>query len=92
MLLQPSMSIGSSSVGHVGLENGIDPLVVLDLETRGHDVTFPVTGYSRVDFGRGHCTTTGAWWLSDDVTGAVNNPNVYWAGSDMRGDGLAVGY
>ena len=74
------------------MEAGIDAAVVLDLQARGHDITYPLDGYSRVGFGRGHCITRGAWWLPDDATDAVNNPNVYWAGSDMRADGLAVGY
>lgn len=58
------------------------------LRGHGHLVAPPVSGYARNSFGRGNIITNGCWW---DRSGMYTNKKLYWAGSDPRGDGSALG-
>ena len=69
--------------GCVGLEDGIPAGTVAELRALRHEVTEPVTGHERGLFGRGQIIA------SRSVDGGRR---VLWAGSDGRGDGLAIGY
>ncbi|KAL7272847.1 hypothetical protein RUND412_004330 [Rhizina undulata] len=68
----------------VNVEEGISAETVEELKKRGHDVKV-VTGYGRGVFGRGQVIR--AHYDKED-----GNRRVYSAGSDLRGDGHAVGY
>ncbi|XP_075057995.1 glutathione hydrolase-like YwrD proenzyme [Mixophyes fleayi] len=74
---------------HLYLEEGIPSYVEEDLKARGHVVHWPISGYDRCLFGRGQIITKGDWWRSHQI---LNNSKVWWAGSDPRGDGCAMGY
>lgn len=77
----------------LSLEEGISREVAEELKKRGHDVTFPVRGYPRSLFGRGQVITQGAWWDQDSANQIVSrSSDVYWAGTDPRADGVALGY
>jgi len=76
----------------VSLEEGIPQDVVTSLLGKGHLIEWPVTNQSRAKFGRGHVITKGAWFLAAGRDDAVNDPGVYWSGTDPRADGLATGY
>ncbi|XP_077344394.1 glutathione hydrolase-like YwrD proenzyme isoform X1 [Lithobates pipiens] len=75
---------------HLYLEEGIDIDVVEDLKAKGHVVHWPVTGQDRKLFGRGQIISNGDWWRTGDIS--VTNSRVWWAGSDPRADGCAMGY
>lgn len=49
-------------------------------------MTGPVIGYDRASFGRGQVIARGTLPNSDSKS------NVYWAGTDPRCDGIAIGY
>lgn len=66
----------------VSLEEGITPQVTKQLSSMGHKILGPITGYERTVFGRGQII----------VSCPTSEGNVWWAGSDTRGDGLAIGY
>ena len=71
----------------VYLEEGIPQETVEDLRAIGHSVTAPVRGTRRALFGRGQIV------CSRPVGGGGRErENVWWAGSDSRGDGVAIGY
>ncbi|KAM4694172.1 glutathione hydrolase-like YwrD proenzyme [Discoglossus pictus] len=72
------------------LEEGILKEVAEELKRRGHHVHWPVVGHDRKLFGRGQVITKGDWWRSWHIP--INNRKVWWAGSDPRGDGCALGY
>ena len=79
----PSTVSGSETTGGVALEEGISDSVVEALRTLGHCVIGPpVTGHGRRLFGRGQII----------IPRPVDGRTVWWAGSDGRGDGQAVGY
>ncbi|XP_040283961.1 glutathione hydrolase-like YwrD proenzyme isoform X1 [Bufo bufo] len=72
---------------HLYLEDGFPENIAEDLKTRGHLVHWPITGHDRKLFGGGQIITKGDWWRSSsDIS------KVWWAGSDPRGDGCAMGY
>lgn len=66
--------------GEVFLEGGIDVGVLEELRARGHNIKVNIVGHDRSIFGRAQIIK--------------RNPNtgVYWAGSDGRADGCAIGY
>ena len=68
--------------GCIALEEGISDTVMEELRALGHDVAGPVLGHSRSVFGRGQII----------CSRPVNEERVWWAGSDGRADGLAIGY
>uniref|UniRef100_A0A8C5M9B7 Gamma-glutamyltransferase YwrD n=1 Tax=Leptobrachium leishanense TaxID=445787 RepID=A0A8C5M9B7_9ANUR len=72
------------------LEDGILKDVAESLKAKGHDVIWPVCGHDRSIFGRGQIISRGDWWRSEKLPN--NNNVVWWAGSDPRGDGCAMGY
>uniref|UniRef100_A0A8D2LPU6 Gamma-glutamyltransferase n=3 Tax=Varanus komodoensis TaxID=61221 RepID=A0A8D2LPU6_VARKO len=78
-----------SDAWHVFLEDGIPPCIAEALKAMGHTVMFPVTGHDRSIFGRGQIITKGDWWRQ---TKLASSRNVFWAGSDPRADGCAMGY
>ncbi|XP_019615061.1 PREDICTED: uncharacterized protein LOC109462864 [Branchiostoma belcheri] len=92
---QPRLCVGpghAGAVGSVSLEEGIHPNVRDQLKAKGHDVVGPITGHGRALFGRGQVITKGAFWLAEGDERAANDKRVFWAGSDPRADGLAIGF
>lgn len=82
----PRISIGTNyDPGAEGLsvEEGMEESTVEGLRKKGHSANV-VTGYERGMFGRGQII-----WVEEQKDG---KGWVYSAGSDMRGDGHAVGY
>lgn len=73
---------GYQATGPVSLEEGISPQVINQLSTMGHVTHGPVSGYGRTIFGRGQII----------VSRPTTRGTVWWAGSDIRADGLAIGY
>lgn len=74
--------------GHVALEEGINDEVMIGLRTLGHKVEGPVMGHARSLFGRGQIVTL----FHPSERGCDSVEQVWWAGSDGRADGLAIGY
>ncbi|XP_042313920.1 glutathione hydrolase-like YwrD proenzyme [Sceloporus undulatus] len=72
----------------VSLEEGISQDIAEELGAMGHTVISPVTGHSRSMFGQGQIITKGDWWRQK----TLSSSNVFWAGSDPRADGCALGY
>ena len=68
--------------GGVAIEDGIPDVVISELKSLGHNVIGPVVGEQRKLFGRGQIIRLCP----------VEGENVWWAGSDGRADGLAIGY
>ena len=66
----------------VSLEEGISTEDVQQLSSMGHNAYGPVSGCERLVFGRGQVI----------VSHQTAKCNVWWAGSDTRADGLAIGY
>ena len=77
------------SLEHTSIEKGISVDVIRKLEKMGHIITSDVGGYDRFLFGRGQVIARGEWPFNP-VSG--NDQHVYWAGSDPRADGVAIGY
>ncbi|XP_068136843.1 glutathione hydrolase-like YwrD proenzyme [Hyperolius riggenbachi] len=75
---------------HLHLEEGIASDVAEALKARGHVVHWPVSGHNRKLFGRGQIITSGHWWKTRDIP--IHSSRVWWAGSDPRADGCAMGY
>ena len=69
----------------VALEEGISSEIISQLRDRGHKVEGPVCGVERWLFGKGQIIS------SRSVQGGGAG-RVWWAGSDGRADGMAVGY
>ncbi|XP_023217134.1 uncharacterized protein LOC111619603, partial [Centruroides sculpturatus] len=72
----------------VWLEDGIASEVKEKLQSFGHNIKYPVQGFDRTRFGRGHIITRGTWWNRSESS----SDNVLWVGCDPRTDGLALGY
>lgn len=88
----PRFCIGPGNAGPVGavsVEDGISSDTISKLKSLGHDIEGPLTGYSRKLFGRGQIIRSQPVAMSG---GDGETVNVWWAGSDGRGDGMAVGY
>jgi len=79
----------SFSSTQVNLESGISPQTANQLRARGHVVYDDVGGDKRAMFGRGQIIATRKFWdrNSDD-----DFEKVFWAASDPRSDGCAIGY
>lgn len=75
----------TGSLDHVALEYGIPDSVVKQLKNMGHGVTPHIKGFDRALFGRGQIIARGKWPFKPEN-------NCYWAGSDPRADGSAIGY
>ncbi|XP_069831481.1 glutathione hydrolase-like YwrD proenzyme [Dendropsophus ebraccatus] len=75
---------------HLYLEDGFPGNIAEDLKARGHLVHWPITGPERKLFGRAQIITKGDWWRSYKIFSDSNK--VWWAGSDPRADGCAMGY
>ncbi|KAH3872512.1 glutathione hydrolase-like YwrD proenzyme [Dreissena polymorpha] len=80
-------TMSEGSLNHVALETGISESAVQQLVAMGHNITANVSGYNRAIFGRGQIIAKGTWPFNH-----VGESNVYWAGSDPRADGAAIGY
>ncbi|XP_076455056.1 glutathione hydrolase-like YwrD proenzyme [Babylonia areolata] len=91
---QPRVRVGDAVFGtgtsSVAVEEGIAAEVTQELRQLGHEVTEVVSGVERAKFGVGQVITRGAWW--DRAGRGEGGGRVYWAGSDPRADGLAVGF
>ncbi|KAL3877327.1 hypothetical protein ACJMK2_035057 [Sinanodonta woodiana] len=91
---QPRLCIGhgnrmmKGSLDCVNLEEGICLQVMEELKMLGHNVT-GIGGFNRSLFGRGQVIARGPWPFNSSF-----DPDslVYWAGSDPRADGMAVGF
>ena len=84
----PRFCIGVEEKGtYVYSEDGITTEAIAKLRSMGHDIRGPVKGYERAVFGRGQIIASRPV-AKDGATSC----NVWWAGSDPRADGLAVGY
>lgn len=77
--------VKSGSLEHVALEYGIPETVGKQLQDMGHGVTAHVAGFGRSLFGRGQIIARGNWPFKPDN-------DCYWAGTDPRADGTAIGY
>lgn len=66
----------------VSLEEGISAEIIQKLSSMGHKTQGPVSGYERTKFGRGQII----------VSHPTAKGKIWWAGSDTRADGLAIGY
>ncbi len=82
ILPPPQIPGAEHDAGGVALEEGISESAVSELESLGHRVIGPVKGHKRGVFGRGQIIS---------LRPAGGNM-VWWAGSDGRGDGQAIGY
>ena len=77
------------SLEHVAIERGVAKEAIKKLINMGHIVTSDIGGFDRGLFGRGQIIARGDWPFKP-VPGM--DDNVYWAGSDPRADGAAIGY
>ena len=77
------------SLEHVAIETGVPDDVILKLQKMGHTVTSNIGGYDRALFGRGQVIARGNWPFNPV---SAEDHDVYWAGSDPRADGTAIGY
>ena len=80
------------SQGAIALEEGIPLEAISRLKAMGHSVQGPVTGQSRTLFGRGQIISSRPVQSETKSFGSQERVNVWWAGSDGRADGMAVGY
>ncbi|XP_062987550.1 glutathione hydrolase-like YwrD proenzyme [Elgaria multicarinata webbii] len=78
-----------SDAWYAFLEDGIPQYITEELKAMGHAVMLPVTGHRRSIFGRGQIITKGDWWRQSKL---ASSNDVFWAGSDPRADGCAMGY
>ncbi|XP_071130396.1 glutathione hydrolase-like YwrD proenzyme [Mytilus edulis] len=86
---QPRILVGGGygfDSNSISAEEGISEEVIEELRSYGHTMTGPVIGYDRASFGRGQVIARGTLPNSDSKS------NVYWAGTDPRCDGIAIGY
>ena len=66
--------------GKIFLEGGIDENVLEELKKKGHNIQTNMIGHDRAIFGRAQ------------IIHRSRENGVYWAGSDGRADGCAIGY
>lgn len=78
--------------GKVYVEDGFSDEVIQELCSMGHDIIGPITGWDRRRFGRGQVITMGDWWSTKDTASAETGQVLLYAGCDIRGDGVPVGY
>ena len=92
----------------VAIEEGISLETIMKLKEMGHNIQGLVLGHNRALFGRGQIillrpivpSRKSESWSAEDVNGAgggegtavMEGEQVWWAGSDPRADGLAIGY
>jgi len=90
ILVLPIVRMETGSLEHVALERGIPDAVVTDLRNMGHNITADVHGWNRALMGRGQVIARGPWgFMPPQVR---ERGDVYWAGTDPRADGAALGY
>ena len=70
----------------VSAEDGISEDVLSELRSYDHNMTGPVIGFDRIHFGKGQVIARGTLPKFD------SGSNVFWAGSDSRCDGMAIGF
>ncbi|GFR16655.1 glutathione hydrolase proenzyme [Trichonephila clavata] len=70
------------------LEGGIDPAIVPQLESKGHNCRY-FSGYKREVFGKGHVIARSR--LFNPNSGSRSSKS-WWAGADPRSDGCAMGF
>lgn len=80
----PRQSGHTSQEGAVAIEEGISMRTISSLKALGHQIESPISGHNRALFGRGQIICA--------RNGGQDGERVWWAGSDARADGLAVGY
>ncbi|XP_001630088.2 glutathione hydrolase-like YwrD proenzyme isoform X1 [Nematostella vectensis] len=83
----PRLHVNAGLEGLVSLEEGIPQSTIDRLRALGHKLEGPISGYQRTLFGRGQIIMRkrGHSCGGEEVA-------VLWAGSEGRGDGMAVGY
>ncbi|GFY65658.1 glutathione hydrolase-like YwrD proenzyme [Trichonephila inaurata madagascariensis] len=70
------------------LEGGIDPAIVPQLESKGHNCRY-FSGYKREVFGKGHVIARSRLF---NPSSASRSSQSWWAGADPRSDGCAMGF
>lgn len=83
---------GTGSDGPVSVEEGMSMVVVDELRRMGHDIQGPVVGHDRALFGRGQVIRCHPQVYHTSEIKEKGLHNVWWAGSDGRADGMAIGY
>ena len=84
----------------VAIEEGISLETIMELKEMGHNIQGPVLGHNRALFGRGQIIISRPIAPSkksgsedrEEGGGVTEGQQVWWAGSDPRADGLAIGY
>lgn len=77
---------GTDTEGPISLEHGISQDTIAELRSLGHNVTGPLENEERALFGKGQVICSRPTRVGNERI------NVWWSGSDGRGDGMAVGY
>ncbi|XP_071797037.1 glutathione hydrolase-like YwrD proenzyme [Asterias amurensis] len=78
--------------GKVYVEDGFSSEVIQELRSMGHEIIGPVIGWDRSNFGRGQVIAMSDWWANKDTASTETGEVLLHAGSDIRGDGVPVGY
>ncbi|XP_063236348.1 glutathione hydrolase-like YwrD proenzyme [Bacillus rossius redtenbacheri] len=86
------INVTNSQPWGVSLEAEVPGAVAKALAAKGHAVSWPVAGYDRAVFGRGHVITRGAWFASGSRRDVDGDSPVWWAAADPRCDGFPYGY
>lgn len=77
---------GTDTEGPISLEHGISQDTIAELRSLGHTVTGPLENEERALFGKGQVICSRPTCVGNERS------NVWWSGSDGRGDGMAVGF
>ena len=91
----PRVCVGAGHTGAdgpVSVEEGVSHVVINELRRMGHEVQGPVVGHDRALFGRGQIIRSCPQAYRDSDNEVKGLHNVWWAGSDGRADGMAIGY